>query len=148
MDAPRIRLLNEWRKSLTAITQECCELYWTSPGGNTLQNSSCTATYNPSGKLSKLDEPDIWDTVGEVRTNSKVMYSCEPFTWTNKVRRPTRTYIQLSANTGCGLEDLPETMDDRDGWRERVKEVCASSATWWWWWWWWWWYISVWLKVL
>ena len=27
--------LNVWRKSLTAITQECCELYWRSPGSNT-----------------------------------------------------------------------------------------------------------------
>ena len=34
------------------------------------QNSSCTATYHPSGKLSKLDEPDMRDTAGEVRTNS------------------------------------------------------------------------------
>ncbi len=33
-------------------------------------NKSCTATYHPSRKLSKLEEPDIWDTAGEVRTNS------------------------------------------------------------------------------
>ena len=30
----------------------------------------CTATYHPSGKLSKLDEPDMRDTDGEVGTNS------------------------------------------------------------------------------
>ena len=30
-------------KSLT-ITQECCKQYWTSPGGDTPQNSSCTVT--------------------------------------------------------------------------------------------------------
>ena len=59
-----------WRKSLTATTQECCKLYWTSPGGNTPQNSSCTATYYPSRKLSKLDEPDMQNTAGEVKTNS------------------------------------------------------------------------------
>ena len=29
-----------WRKDLMAITQECCEQYWTSTGGNTRQNSS------------------------------------------------------------------------------------------------------------
>ena len=51
--------LNGWRKSLMPTTQECCEQYWTSPGGNTLQSSSYTATYHPSWKLSKLDEPDI-----------------------------------------------------------------------------------------
>ena len=36
-----------------------CEQHWTSPGGNTQQSSSCTATYHPSRKLSKLDEPDM-----------------------------------------------------------------------------------------
>ena len=34
-----------------ATTQECCEQFWTSPGSNTLQSSSCTATYLPSRKL-------------------------------------------------------------------------------------------------
>ena len=36
------------------------------------------ATYHPSQKLSKLDKPDMTDTAGEVRKNSKVIYSCEP----------------------------------------------------------------------
>ena len=27
---------------------------------------------------------------------------------------------QLCTNTGCSLEDLPETLDDRDGWQERM----------------------------
>ena len=40
------------------------------PGGSTPQSSSCTATYHPSRKLSKLDEPDMRDTAGEVRANS------------------------------------------------------------------------------
>ena len=51
-----------------------------------------------------------------------------------KVGRPARTYIQqLCVDTGCSLENLPEAMDDRDEWRERVREICASSVTWWWW---------------
>ena len=66
------------RKSLTAITQECCEQYWTSPGGNTPQNNSCTTTDYPSGKLSKLDKPDMWDTGGNVRTDSQAIHSCGP----------------------------------------------------------------------
>ena len=37
--------------TLTGTTQECCEQYWISPGGSTLQSSSCTATYDPSRKL-------------------------------------------------------------------------------------------------
>ena len=32
----------------------------TSPGGSSLQSSSCTATYHPSRKLSQLDEPNCW----------------------------------------------------------------------------------------
>ena len=59
-----------------ATTQECCKQYCISPGGSTLQSSSCTATYHPSQKLSKLDKPDMRDTAGEVRMNSEVMYSC------------------------------------------------------------------------
>ena len=54
-------------ESLTKITQECCKHYRTSLEGNTQQNSGCTATYHPSGKLK---EPDMQDTAGEVRTNS------------------------------------------------------------------------------
>ena len=71
--------LNRWRKTLTPTTQECCEQYWTSPGGNNPQSSSYTATYLPSRKLSKLDEPDMLDTVGEVGTSSLVMYPYRPF---------------------------------------------------------------------
>ena len=34
-----------------------------------------------------------------------------------KARRPARTYIQqLCADTGCSPEDLPEAMDDWEGW--------------------------------
>ena len=54
------------------------EQYWTSPGGNTPQDASCTATCLPSRKLYKLDEPDTQDTAGEARTNSAVMYSNGP----------------------------------------------------------------------
>ena len=83
-----------------------------------------------------------------------------------KAGRPARTYIQqLCEDTGCGPEDLPETMNDREKWRERVvflrafnilisqnvwwnlsdlildfcaktsELIRASGMTWWWWWW-------------
>ena len=52
-----------------------------------------------------------------------------------KAGRPTRTYIQqLCEDTGCSPEDLPEGMNDREKWRERVMDIRASSTTWWWWW--------------
>ena len=53
-----------------------------------------------------------------------------------KVGRPARTYIQqLCEDTGCNPEDLPEAMNDREKWRERVRDIRAGGATWWWWWW-------------
>ena len=46
-------------------------------------------------------------------------------------------YIQqLCEDTGCNPEDLPEAMNDREKWRERVRDIRAGGTTWWWWWWW------------
>ena len=48
-----------------------------------------------------------------------------------KAGRPARTYIQqLCEDTGCCPEDLP-----REEWRERVRDIRATSVIWWWWWW-------------
>ena len=48
-----------------------------------------------------------------------------------KAGRPDRTYIQqLCEDTGCSQEDLPEAMNDREKWRERVGDICASGITW------------------
>ena len=53
-----------------------------------------------------------------------------------KAGRPARTYIQqLCKDIGCGPEDLPEAMNDREKWGERVKDIRAYGKTWWWWWW-------------
>ena len=78
MDAQHGRWQSIWRKSFMAITQECCKLYWTSPRGNTPQNSSSMAAYCPSQKPFKVDKPDMQDIAGEVRMNSSVMYSYGP----------------------------------------------------------------------
>ena len=52
-----------------------------------------------------------------------------------RVGRPARTYIhQLCEDTGCNPEDLPEAMNDREKWRETVRDIGAGGATWWWWW--------------
>ena len=52
-----------------------------------------------------------------------------------KAGRPARTYIQqLCEDTGCCPENLPEAMNDREKWRERVRDIRATSTTWWWWW--------------
>ena len=52
-----------------------------------------------------------------------------------KAGGPARTYIQqLYKDMG---EDLTEAMNDREKWRERVRDIRAGCTTWWWWWWWW-----------
>ena len=54
-----------------------------------------------------------------------------------KAGRPARTYIQqLCADMRCSAEDLPKAIDNREVWRERVRNIHADSMTWWWWWWW------------
>ena len=48
-----------------------------------------------------------------------------------KAGKPARTYIQwLCEDTGCNPEDLPEAMNDREKWRERVRDIRASGTTW------------------
>ena len=57
------------------------------------------------------------------------------FLWTPiygraKAGRPARTYIQqLCEDTGCSPEDLPEAMNDREKWRERVRDIRVTSTT-------------------
>ena len=47
-----------------------------------------------------------------------------------KAGRPARTYFQqLCENTGCSPEDLPEAMNDREKWQQRVRDIRASSTT-------------------
>ena len=53
-----------------------------------------------------------------------------------KAGRLPRTYIQqLCEDTGCSPEDLPEAMNDREKWREKVRDIRAGGGAWWWWWW-------------
>ena len=60
------------------------------------------------------------------------------FLWTpaygqSKAGRPARTFIQQLCNdTGCNPEELPEAMNDKETWRERVKDIRASRTSWWW----------------
>ena len=47
-----------------------------------------------------------------------------------KAERPARTYIQqLREDTGYSPEDLPEAMNDREKWRERVRDIRACGTT-------------------
>ena len=47
-----------------------------------------------------------------------------------KAGRPAQTYIQqLCEDIGRSLEDLPEVMNDREKWRERVRDIRAGDMT-------------------
>ena len=47
-----------------------------------------------------------------------------------KAGQPARTYIQqLCEDTGCSPEELPEVMNGREKWRERVRDIRASDTT-------------------
>ena len=47
-----------------------------------------------------------------------------------KAGRPARTYIQqLCKDMGDSPEDLPEAMNDRETWRERVRDIRTSGTT-------------------
>ena len=57
------------------------------------------------------------------------IYICFSHTWPRKSRTTARTYIQqLCEDTGCCPEDLPRAMNDREEWRERVRDIRATSA--------------------
>ena len=56
-------------------------------------------------------------TTGETRTNLQVSFSSSQECTYNS-----------SVTTGCNLEDLLGAIDDRDGCREKVREIYASSA--------------------
>ena len=61
------------------------------------------------------------DTPGEARTNSYVAFSYE--------------LLHTEVGTQDSPEDFLGAMNDRKEWRERVREIHASSTIWWWWWW-------------
>ena len=63
------------------------------------------------------------------------MYTSDVLLWTSshgrtKAGRQGRNYVQqLCADTGCRLEDLPEAMNDREGWREWASDIRADGTT-------------------
>ena len=57
----------------------------------------------------------------------------DPHIWPSKSRMTSSNiYTALCEDTGCSSEDLSEAMNDREKWRERVRDIHASGMTWWW----------------
>ena len=103
---------------------------------NLCLHTNCTATCPLSRNLFKLGEPDAghcWRSRDELIRDVLLWI---PTHGRAKAGRPARTYIQqLCEDTGCCPEDLPRAMNDREEWRERVRDIRAASTIWWWWWW-------------
>ena len=74
--------------------------------------------------------------VRQTRHSGHFWRSKDELLWTTpygqaKTGWPARTYIQqLCEDTGCSPEDLPKAMNDREKWRERVRDIRATSTTW------------------
>ena len=89
----------------------------------------------PSRKLAKVDEQTrhaghCWRRRDELISDVLLW---TPTYGRAKAGRPARTYIQqLCEDTGCSSEDLPEAMNDREKWRERVRDNRAGGMRWWW----------------
>ena len=45
----------------------------------------------------------------------------------NQLEHTYCSYVRIWAEA---FEDLPEAMNEREKWRERVRDICASSKTW------------------
>ena len=77
------------------------------------------------------------DTAENVRTNSSVTFSYGPLCTDVLVLDDQQEliYNMLCTDTECCQEDLPESIDYRVEWPQRVREIPASTMTWWWWWW-------------
>ena len=127
-------LTKRLKKKLVAITQEYCEQYWTSPGGNTPQGTNYTATCLPSRKLYKLDEPDTQDTPVEARTNSSVMYS---YGSPHMAKQKQDDQLEHKYSSYVRIRDVAQKtcqkrwMIGRNG--KKTMDMRASAATWWWW---------------
>ena len=86
-----------------------------------------------SRKLFKLDEPDMQTLLEKQGRTHKRCTLMDPHTWPCKSRTTsTNIHQQLCEDTGCCPEDLPRAMKYREEWRERVRDIRATSAIWWW----------------
>ena len=113
-----------------AITQECCVQSWTSPGSNTPTRHQLYGHLPPITKTIQVRRTrhagHCWRSRDELIRDVLLWI---PTHGRAKARRPARTYIQqLCEDTGCCPEDLPRAMNDREEWRERVRDIRAAST--------------------
>ena len=78
----------------------------------------------------KLDKPDMQDTAGEVETRSQVIYSNGHLNMAVQKQggqlEPTySSCVDMRRSPG----DLPEAINDKEGWQQGVREFCADGMT-------------------
>ena len=138
----------EWRTWSQSTEKRSSAVLYTSQGSQTTGGPMLKCIQETENKFLKNDiikrfRP-IWRREAKCRTELKRTVASDVENRQDdraKAGRPARTYIQqLCEDTGCSPEDLPEAMNDREEWRERVRDIRASGTTWWWGWWWWWWF--------
>ena len=108
---------------MTATTQECCEHI----------EQVLEAAPHKAAAVQPLTTHN--DQVRRTRHAGHCRRNRDELLWTlhmNEQRsgRPVRAYVrQLCADSECSPEDLPEAMDDRERWREMVRDIHADGAT-------------------
>ena len=128
---------NIWRKNLAVITQECCEqieqVLETAPTKQHLYGH-----LPPITKTIKVRQTrhagHCWRSRDELISDVLIW---TPSHGCVKAGRPAWTYVQQL----CEDVTLPEAMNNRQEWRERVRDIYADGTTRGWRWWWWcvWW---------
>ena len=129
MDALYVCKLNLWRKKFKAITEGCCEQYWTGSGGNIPKYRSILP---PTAKTIEVrrtrNAGHCWSSKDELLSDILQLTLSHRRA---KATRTARNYVQHScADAGYSLEDLPGAMDDRDWWQDNVREIHAGSTKW------------------
>ena len=130
------RLEEETRRQLHKNAASNIE---TSPGGNTPQGTQLYGHLSPITKPIQVRRTrhagHCWRSRDELISN--VLLWTPTYGWA-KARDDLleHTLPQVCEDTECSPEDLPEARNDREKWRESVRDICTSGRTWWWWWWW------------
>ena len=137
MDALQGHWLNRWRKSLMATIQEYCK---TILNKSWKQHPIKQQLYGHLPPITKTIKVRWTRHAGHCCRSGDVLIS-DVLLWTPSHGQAragwlARTYLQqLCEDTGCSPEDLPEAMNNREEWWERVRDIRAGGTTWWWWWW-------------
>ena len=117
-----------------ATTQECCEQYWTGPGGSHPKKQQLYGHLPPIMKTIQVRRTrhagHCWRSWDEL-ISDVILWT--PTHGRAKAGWPVRTYLQLCEDTGCSPEDLPKAINDREGWQEWVRDIRDDGTTRWWW---------------